>query len=55
MKTLSFFIHSYVVLKLYDRFILVYFSCAHKFKYPLQNVQNVNNWNKIRRIMKIAC
>ncbi len=31
------------------------YSCAHKFTYPLQNVQNVNNWNKIRWIMKIAC
>ncbi len=31
------------------------YSCAHKFTYPLQNEQNVNNWNKIRRIMKIAC
>ncbi len=31
------------------------YSCAHKFTYPLQNVQNVNNWNKIRGIMNIAC
>ncbi len=31
------------------------YGCAHKFTYPLQNEQNVNNWNKIRGIMKIAC
>ncbi len=30
-------------------------GCAHKFTCPLQNMQNVNNFNKIRGIMKIAC
>ncbi len=38
------------------RAIYIYiYNCAHKFTYPLQNVQNVNNYNKIRGIMKIAC
>ncbi len=31
------------------------YICAYKFTYPLKNVQNVNNWNKIRGIKKIAC
>ncbi len=31
------------------------YSCAHKFTCPLQNMQNVNNFNKIRGMMKIAC
>jgi len=30
-------------------------SYAHKFTHPLWNMQNVNNLNKIRGIMKIAC
>ncbi len=29
--------------------------CAHKFTFPLQNMQNINNFNKIRGIMKMAC
>ncbi len=31
------------------------YSCAHKFTCLLQNMQNVNNFNKIGGIMKIAC
>ncbi len=31
------------------------YSCAHKFTRPLQNMQNVNSFNKIRGIVKIAC
>ncbi len=31
------------------------YSCAHKFTCPSQNMQNVNNFIKIRWIMKIAC
>ncbi len=30
------------------------YSCAHKFTCSLQNMQNVNNFDKIRGIMKIA-
>ncbi len=33
----------------------VTYSFAHKFTCPLQNMQNVNNFNKITGIMKIAC
>ncbi len=37
-------------------YIYIYIhSCAHKFTYPLLNVQNVNNRDKIRGIMKILC
>ncbi len=37
-------------------YIYIYIdSCAHKCTCPLQNMQNVNNLNKIRGIMKIAC
>ncbi len=35
-------------------YIYIY-SCAHKFTYHLQNMQNVQNFNKIPGIMKIAC
>ncbi len=31
------------------------YSCAHKFTYPLQNMEHFNNFIKIRGIMKIAC
>ncbi len=45
----------YIYLDIYIYIYIYTHSCAHKFTYPLQNVQNVNNWNKIRGIMKIAC